>query len=398
MRSRWLRTIPFTICRIGSPFRRERAGTCRRGGNRRRRQCFWVGARCRFDHFGDVRERPCRRVAPVRRDDCAHFDVGARLHCSPRRVIGCAAGFLVGSGPGPARLARWQHGNILFGSPLRIRTRTQPCGDVHVAARARRRIERNPFSPSFSFDRCTALSCFSWLCAHAHENEIVRNCHGTGHGAGDTHGHSRGLVAGLNADMDRDSFQEFISEIRNCRLCENQLPLGPRPVLQVSSTAQLLIASQAPGTKVHQSGVPFDDDSGRRLRDWMGITEREFYDERLVAIVPMGFCYPGRSGGGDAPPRRECARHWRVPLLSMLPDVRLTLLVGSYAQEAAIGPGRVTERVSDFRDHLPKVFPLPHPSWRSRIWAARNPWFEKEVLPELKRQVRAALSREAKGI
>lgn len=192
--------------------------------------------------------------------------------------------------------------------------------------------------------------------------------------------------------MELDPFHSLVSDIRNCRLCADHLPLGPRPVLQVSPNARLLVASQAPGTKVHQSGIPFDDESGRRLRDWMGISERKFYDEDFVAIVPMGFCYPGRKGGGDAPPRRECAQHWRVPLLSMLPDLRLTLLVGSYAQQAALGSGRVTERVREFRSHLPEFFPLPHPSWRSRIWAASNPWFESEVLPELKRRVRTVLA------
>lgn len=174
-------------------------------------------------------------------------------------------------------------------------------------------------------------------------------------------------------------------------MCADFLPLGPRPVLQASASARLLIASQAPGTKVHQSGVPFDDQSGRQLREWMGVTAEEFYDEASIAIVPMAFCYPGQKGGGDAPPRPECARHWRSQLLALMPKIRLTLLVGGFSQDAAIGPGRVSERVRDFRSYLPEIFPLPHPSWRSRVWAAQNPWFAQEVLPELKERVRTVL-------
>lgn len=155
----------------------------------------------------------------------------------------------------------------------------------------------------------------------------------------------------------------------------------------------MLIASQAPGTKVHASGVPFDDDSGARLREWMGVSREEFYDPARVAIVPMGLCYPGRQEkGGDAPPRPECAPLWRDRLLAHLAEVRLTLLVGSYAQAAVLGCGAVGERVRGYRSRPPGYFPLPHPSWRSRIWASRNPWFEAEVLPALRREVRAALA------
>jgi uracil-DNA glycosylase len=130
--------------------------------------------------------------------------------------------------------------------------------------------------------------------------------------------------------------------------------------------------------------VPFSDESGKRLREWMGLSDDEFYEERTVAILPMGFCYPGRFNGGDAPPRRECARLWRGELLQLLPAVRLTLLVGSYAQQHVLGPGATTPRVRNFRDYLPDRFPLPHPSWRSRIWEAKNPWFCDEVLPALR--------------
>ena len=187
-------------------------------------------------------------------------------------------------------------------------------------------------------------------------------------------------------------FESLIGEVRACSACADKLPLGPRPVFQASPTATLLIASQAPGTKVHASGIPFSDDSGTRLREWMGLSSEQFYDSAKVAIVPMGLCYPGRgSGGGDAPPRPECASLWRDRLLAGMPAIRLTLLVGSYAQINALGPGRVSQRVRDFRSYLPRYFPLPHPSWRSRIWAENNPWFSSEVLPALRNAVARAL-------
>lgn len=185
--------------------------------------------------------------------------------------------------------------------------------------------------------------------------------------------------------------QDLARSVRACRACAGLLPDEPRPVIQVSPSARLLVASQAPGSKVHASGVPFADDSGERLRAWMGVTGEQFYDERRVAILPVGFCYPGRAAGGDAPPRPECAKLWRGNLLAAMPQVRLTLLVGSYAQVDALGPGRMTERVRRFREFLPRYFPLPHPSWRSRIWMRDNPWFEAEVLPELKARVASAL-------
>jgi len=187
-------------------------------------------------------------------------------------------------------------------------------------------------------------------------------------------------------------FDSLLAEVRACRVCADVLPFGPRPVLQMSETARLLVVGQAPGSKVHASGIPFDDDSGNRLREWLGVTTDEFYDGSKVALLPMGLCYPGRKGAGDAPPRPECAPHWRQRLLAHMPDVRLTLLVGTYAQHHALGPGRMTERVRAFRRHLPLAFPLPHPSWRSRYWAAQNPWFEAEVLPELRAAVRRALA------
>jgi len=184
------------------------------------------------------------------------------------------------------------------------------------------------------------------------------------------------------------TFEELIAEARACRACAGVLPLGPRPVFRVSRTARLLIASQAPGSKVHRSGIPFADASGARLREWLGVSDAEFCDASRVAILPMAMCYPGRSpNGGDAPPRPECARLWRTRLLGAMPALRLTLLVGTYAQGYVLGPGTMTERVRSFRQHLPRYFPLPHPSWRSGIWEPKNPWFRAEVVPALRRAV-----------
>jgi len=182
---------------------------------------------------------------------------------------------------------------------------------------------------------------------------------------------------------------DILSEqVRACDACRDVLPLGPRPVFQLSASATILIASQAPGTKVHASGIPFDDPSGDRLRAWMDISKEEFYDASRIAILPMGLCYPGRSGqGGDAPPRPECAPLWRDRLLEQLPALGLTLLVGTYAQDHVLGPGRMTERVRSFCTYLPQYFPLPHPSWRSGIWATKNPWFEGEVIPHLRQEI-----------
>jgi uracil-DNA glycosylase len=187
--------------------------------------------------------------------------------------------------------------------------------------------------------------------------------------------------------------ESLLAEVRACRACADVLPLGARPVFQMSATARILIASQAPGTKVHASGIPFSDASGARLREWMGVSDAQFYDERTIAIVPMGLCYPGRlPGGGDAPPRPECAPLWRDRLLGHMPELRLTLLVGAYAQTNSLGRGKMTERVMGFRDHLPAVLPLPHPSWRSRLWMTQHPWFEEQVLPALRDAVQRALA------
>jgi uracil-DNA glycosylase len=189
------------------------------------------------------------------------------------------------------------------------------------------------------------------------------------------------------------ALEELLDDVRACRICVAALPLGPRPVLQVSSTARLLIASQAPGRKVHETGIPFTDASGDRLREWLGVSKEQFYDPAQVAILPMGLCYPGRSqNGGDAPPRPECAPVWRTRLLEAMPSLRLTLLVGTYAQSYVLGPGRMTVRVHKFRDYLPNYLPLPHPSWRSGIWEGENPWFRKVVLPTVRRAVTDVLA------
>jgi uracil-DNA glycosylase len=182
---------------------------------------------------------------------------------------------------------------------------------------------------------------------------------------------------------------ELVAEARACRHCAAMLPLGPRPVLRARCSARLLIIGQAPGTKVHDSGIPWDDASGRRLRQWLEMTPERFYDEAQVAIIPAGLCYPGRDAkGGDLPPRPECAPLWHPRLLPLLTGVRLTLLVGAYAQRLALGKaaaGGVTATVARWRDFLPDYLPLPHPSWRTMAWERRHPWFAAELLPALRR-------------
>ena len=176
-------------------------------------------------------------------------------------------------------------------------------------------------------------------------------------------------------------------EIAGCRICAAHLPHGVRPVASFSSTARLLIIGQAPGSKVHATGIPWDDRSGDRLREWTGLSKSQMYDPARVALVPMGFCYPGKASGGDKPPRPECAPQWHARVLDVLPEDRLTLLVGTFAQahylpETAKLP--MTERVRRFREFLPRFLPLPHPAWRSAIWMKQNPWFEEDVLPRLR--------------
>ena len=185
------------------------------------------------------------------------------------------------------------------------------------------------------------------------------------------------------------------AEIRACTICARHLPLGPRPVLRGRVTARLLILSQAPGTRVHVTGLSFNDRSGDRLREWLGMGRKTFYDERRIAILPMGFCYPGRDAkGGDLPPRPECAPRWHKPVLEHLPNLELTLLVGSYAIDVYLGKRRkpsMTLTVRAWREYLPRYLPLPHPSWRNVGWLKQNPWFEAELVPELRRRVRNLL-------
>ena len=192
------------------------------------------------------------------------------------------------------------------------------------------------------------------------------------------------------------SLVQLLREIEACRVCAHELPLGPRPILQVSSTARLLVVSQAPGSKVHHTGIPWNDSSGDRLRHWMGLEASEFYDSSRIALIPIGFCYPGvAAGGGDSPPRSECADLWHDRLIAYLPDVELTLLVGQYAQRRYLGSryrGSVSQTVAGFSEFGPSVFPLPHPSWRSQLWVQKNPWFERTVLPRLRAAVRASVS------
>jgi uracil-DNA glycosylase len=195
------------------------------------------------------------------------------------------------------------------------------------------------------------------------------------------------------SDEGAGALDRVLAELRACRFCADHLPLGPRPVIRASAAARLLIISQAPGTRVHETGLSFNDRSGDRLRDWLGVDRETFYDTSRIAIMGMGFCYPGVDAkGGDLPPRPECAPLWHPRVLPLMPAIDLTLLVGSYALVRYLGRGAsTTATVADWRRHLPRYFPLPHPSWRNTGWLKRNPWFETEALPALRRHVRAAI-------
>lgn len=183
----------------------------------------------------------------------------------------------------------------------------------------------------------------------------------------------------------------LVEKARACRVCEAHLPLGPRPTLRASATAKLLIVGQAPGTRVHETGIPWNDASGDRLRRWLDLDRDTFYDEGRIAIMPMGLCYPGiDKNGGDKPPRPECAPLWHPPLLALMPQVELVLLVGSHAQAWYLGKQRrrsMTDTVAAWREYLPRFIPTPHPSWRNTAWLKRNPWFEAELVPELRQRV-----------
>lgn len=186
----------------------------------------------------------------------------------------------------------------------------------------------------------------------------------------------------------------LLSDIQECVLCESKLPLGPRPIVAASPSSKIIIIGQAPGAVVHRTGVPWDDKSGENLRNWLGIDSHVFYDEKEVALIPMGFCYPGRGKSGDKPPTKECAPQWHTPLLNQIRAPQLTLLIGSYAQNYYLKDHpkmTLTERVRNYKDYLPQYFVLPHPSPRNNIWQAKNMWFKKEVLTSLKEKVACIL-------
>ncbi|MGI9288427.1 MAG: uracil-DNA glycosylase family protein [Pseudomonadales bacterium] len=192
----------------------------------------------------------------------------------------------------------------------------------------------------------------------------------------------------------RIPLKQLQNDVRECQICATHLPLGPRPVFQFGRSARILIAGQAPGKKVHESGVPFDDASGERLRSWMGVDAATFYNAKKVAILPMGFCYPGTGKSGDLPPRPECAEEWRQQLLDAMPKISLTLVIGQYAQVWHLREDNkrtLTDTVKAWRDYESHVLPLPHPSPRNNIWLKKNPWFEQDLLPQLKSRVSRAL-------
>ncbi len=193
-----------------------------------------------------------------------------------------------------------------------------------------------------------------------------------------------------------DSVIPLLQEVRACTLCAEHLPLGPRPVLQMHPNARLLLAAQAPGKKVHETGLPFNDASGDRLRSWLGLSREVFYDPQQIAIVPMGFCYPGTGPSGDYPPRKECAKTWRAALLSELKHLQLTLVIGQYAYayhypEAVKAGLSLTQSVQNWQQYWPRQAVLPHPSPRNNLWLKRNPWFEAEIVPLLRKRVAEVL-------
>ena len=199
-------------------------------------------------------------------------------------------------------------------------------------------------------------------------------------------------MRGYNNAMTR--LAVLLSEVRACRLCAADLPLGPRPIVRASSTARILIVGQAPGRRVHESGIPWNDPSGDRLRLWLSLTREQFYDERHIAIIPMGLCFPGSGPRGDVPPRPECAPLWHPKLQAHLPAVQLSLLIGQYAQAYYLGMCRkknLRETVLAHAEYLPKYLPLPHPSPRNQLWLKQNSWFEDSVVPLLREQVQAVL-------
>lgn len=184
--------------------------------------------------------------------------------------------------------------------------------------------------------------------------------------------------------------ENLLNQISQCTICEKHLLLGPRPIVSAHPNAKIIIIGQAPGTSVHKTGIPWDDPSGKQLREWLGVTDKVFYDETKIALMPMGFCYPGRGKTGDLPPRPECAPQWHNLLLEQMPNIELVILIGMYAQKYYLkdkAKKTLTETVASYKDYLPKYLPLPHPSPRNRFWLTKNPWFDVEVLPELQNRV-----------
>ncbi len=181
----------------------------------------------------------------------------------------------------------------------------------------------------------------------------------------------------------------LLKKIKSCRICEEFLPLEPRPILNFSIEARILIVGQAPGIKAHETKKPWNDASGERLRNWFGITSALFYDSSIFAIVPMGFCYPGKGKSGDLPPRPECSKHWMNQVLLKLKKVEVKILIGSYSQDFFLktGSGQLTETVKNWKKYQPDIFPLPHPSPRNNIWLKKNPWFEKNLVPALRSRI-----------
>jgi len=203
---------------------------------------------------------------------------------------------------------------------------------------------------------------------------------------------SRGPAQGTAGPA--DPLEALLREVRECRLCAAQLPLGPRPVLRAHADARVLVVGQAPGTRVHATGIPWNDPSGERLREWLQVDRASFYDERRFAIIPAGLCYPGRGRSGDLPPRPECAPLWHPRLRALLPRIEFTLLVGQYAQAYYLGPRRkatLTATVHAWREYGPHFLPLPHPSPRNTRWLQVNPWFARDVLPELAARIRSLI-------
>jgi len=188
--------------------------------------------------------------------------------------------------------------------------------------------------------------------------------------------------------------EELLNKINQCNICKSHLPLGPRPVVTANIKSKIVIIGQAPGTKVHASGIPWDDQSGKKLREWLNVTDEEFYNTKNFAIIPMGFCYPGKGKTGDLPPRPECAPQWHEQLLDKIPNVKLIILIGAYAQKYYLkdkAKRTLTETVSNFEDYLPRYFPIPHPSPTNRFWRSTNPWFETLVVPELQKKIKFTL-------